>query len=83
MEVVSCHKSCQVQESGKINRTEAEIFMNSKSEFYKAPMASLVATIGLSRNSEEAGRGGRGHPRGRGGGCRISFGRSPREIPRA
>ena len=78
MEVVSHHKSCldrQVHESVRISRTEAEIILNSKSEFHQAPIVRVSATTGLqeeqedriSPSSQEAGRGGRSHTRGRRG----------------
>ena len=82
MEVVSCHKSClerQVHESVRITRTEAEIVLNSKSEFHQAPIVRMSATTGLQEEQEDrvslssqgAGGGGggqRGNTRRRGGG---------------
>ena len=86
MEVLSHHKSCldrQVQESVRISRTEAEIILNSKSEFHQAPIVRVSATTGLqeeqedriSPSSQEAGRGGRSHTRGRGGATQGPRGR--------
>ena len=83
MQVIRFHNSClgrQVHEAVRITRTEAEIILNSKSEFHQAPLVRVVSTTGLqeeqtssasqgvgrSLDTRPAERGGAG--RGRGGG---------------
>ena len=85
MEIKQFHNSClgrQVHEAVRITRTEAEIILNSKSEFHQAPLVRVVATTGLqeeqttsasqgvggSLSTRPAGRGGGGRGRGERGG---------------
>ena len=82
MQVIQSHTSClgrQVHEAVRITRTEAEIILNSKSEFHQAPLVRVVATTGLQEeqtiaSSQGVGtgtstnQGGRRVSRGRGGG---------------
>ena len=90
MKIVGCHSSClgrQVCEAVRISRTEAEIILNSKSEFHQAPIVRVVATSGLQEEQTSAaiqgvGAGGAGRSqgdwrgsRGRGSARGISRGR--------
>ena len=81
MVIVQCHSTClsrQVHEAVRISRTDAEIILNSKSEFHQAPLIRVVATNGLqeeqtSASSQGVGpgrstsQGGRGRGAGRRG----------------
>ena len=85
MHIVGCHSSClgrQVHEAVRISRTEAEIILNSKSEFHQAPIVRVMATSGLqeeqtSAASQGVGAGGAGRGQGAGIGSR-SRGRAGR-----
>ena len=60
MEVVSMHSTCldrQVHEMVRIGGSEAEVVLNSKSDFQQAPLVRLVATTGLlGEQGEGCGR---------------------------
>ena len=85
MEVVSMHSTCldrQVHEMVRIGGSEAEVVLNSKSDFQQAPLVRLVATTGLLEEQSpsqetggrlwqelgQRGRGGGAASGGRGGG---------------
>ena len=76
MVVVQSHSTClsrQVHEAVRISRTDAEIILNSKSEFHQAPLIRVVATNGLQEEqtsalSQGVGPGRRAGQGGRGGG---------------
>ena len=63
MEVVSSHSTCldrQVHEMVRIGGSQAEVILNSKSEFQQAPLVRLVATTGILEEqsySQETGGG--------------------------
>ena len=63
MEVVSSHSTCldrQVHEMVRIGGSQAEVVLNSKSDFQQAPLVRLVATTGLleeQSSSQETGGG--------------------------
>ena len=94
MHVIKFHNFClrrQVHEAVRIRRTEAEIILNSKSEFHEAPVVGVFATtvlqkehttsasqgLGSSLSTRLAGRGG---VRGRGGGQGGSQGGRRRRV---
>ena len=80
MEVTGCFKSClerQVNEAVRIGTSKANHILNSKTEFYQAPLIRQVVAHGLAREQGEdlvvvrrgggTGRGSRGgNHRGRG-----------------
>ena len=82
MQVIQSHTSClgrQVHEAVRITRKEAEIILNSKSEFHQAPLVRVVATTGLQEEQTTAAsqgvgtgastnQGGQRRTRGRGSG---------------
>ena len=85
MEVVSMHSTCldrQVHEMVRIGGSEAEVVLNSKSDFQQAPLVRLVTTTGLLEEQSpsqetggrlwqelgQRGRGGGAASGGRGGG---------------
>ena len=78
MEVIKCHPSSlgrPVHEAVRISRTEAQIILNSKSEFHQAPLIRVVATSGLQEEQSLAsiqgvGAAARTRPHGRRGGGR-------------
>ena len=100
MQVIMSHTSClgrQVHEAVRITRTEAEIILNSKSEFHQAPLVRVVATTGLQEEQTSAASQGvgtgastsqagrsvtRGRGRGRGGGGPGGPGRARRRVGR-
>ena len=76
MVVVQCHSSCisrQVHEVVRILRTDAEIILNSKSEFHQAPLIRVVATSGLQveQTSAFSHRVGSGRSSSQGGRSRV------------
>ena len=75
MVVVQCHSSCisrQVHEAVRISRTDAEIILNSKSEFHQAPLIRVVATSGLQEEQTSAFSQGVGSGRSSSQGGRSS-----------
>ena len=63
MEIIQCHSTClsrQVHEAARILRTDAEIILNSKSEFHQTPLMRVVATNGLQEEQTSAGSQGLG-----------------------
>ena len=76
MKIIQCHTSSlcrQVHEAVRISRTEAEVILNSKSEFHQAPLVRVVATTGLQEDQSTAasqGVGAGGRQGSRGGGLR-------------
>ena len=92
MDIVKCHSTClsrQVHEAVRILRTDAEIILNSKSEFHQTPLIRVVATNWLQEEqttaasqgvraageSSSQGRRTRGAGRDRGGHRAASGGR--------
>ena len=90
MEVIKFHSSClgrQVHEAVRITRTEAEIILNSKSEFHQAPLVRVVATTGLQEEQTTSASQGVGSSlgtrqaeRGRGRGGRGAQGGRRRRV---
>ena len=81
VKVVGRFYSClvrQINEAVRIEMSEAECDMNSKSEFHQSPLVRVVAVTGLQEEQGEEldiGQGGRGRGRrGRGRGM-VSRGR--------
>ena len=80
MKIIQCHTSSlcrQVHEAVRITRTQAEIILNSKSEFHQATLVRVVATTGLQEDQSSAssqvvgaGADGRQGSRSREGGLR-------------
>ena len=78
MEIVQCQNTClskQVHEADRILRTDAEIILNSKSEFHHTTLIRVVGTNGLQEEQTSAAGQGVGAAvrasqdrRGRGGG---------------
>jgi hypothetical protein len=63
MEIIQCHSTClsrQVHEAVRILRTDAEIILNSKSEFHQTPLVRVVATNGLQEEQTSAASQGLG-----------------------
>ena len=63
MKIMQCHTSSlcrQVHEAVRISRTQAEIILNSKSEFHQAPLVRVVATTGLQEDQSSASSQGVG-----------------------
>ena len=57
MEIVQCHSTChsrQVHETVRILRTDAEIILNSQSQFHQTPLISVAATDGLQEEQTTA-----------------------------
>ena len=76
MKIIQSHTSSlcrQVHEAVRISRTQAEVILNSKSEFHQAPLVRVVAMTGLQEDQSPAagqGAGGRGQGVGAGAGER-------------